>query len=46
MIEQNAFLALQTADRAYVLETGKISMQGDAKELLKDPRVKEAYLRA
>ena len=46
LIEQNAFLALQTADRAYVLETGKISMQGDAKELLKDPRVKEAYLGA
>lgn len=46
LIEQNAFLALQTAKRAYVLETGKITMQGDSKELLADPRVKAAYLGA
>jgi branched-chain amino acid transport system ATP-binding protein len=46
LIEQNAFLALKTASRAYVLETGKISMQGDAKDLLVDERVKEAYLGA
>jgi branched-chain amino acid transport system ATP-binding protein len=46
LIEQNAFLALKTASRAYVLETGKISMQGSAKELLVDERVKEAYLGA
>ncbi len=46
LIEQNAFLALKTASRAYVLETGKISMQGEAKDLLVDERVKEAYLGA
>ena len=46
LIEQNAFLALKTASRAYVLETGKISMQGDAKDLLVDDRVKTAYLGA
>jgi branched-chain amino acid transport system ATP-binding protein len=46
LIEQNAFLALKTASRAYVLETGKISMQGDAKDLLVDERVKTAYLGA
>lgn len=46
LIEQNAFLALKTASRAYVLETGKISMQGDAKDLLVDERVKAAYLGA
>lgn len=42
--EQNAKMALSIADRAYVLETGKISISGDAKELLQDPRVKKAYL--
>ena len=46
LIEQNAFLALNTAVHAYVLETGKISMQGPSKDLLVDPRVKEAYLGA
>ncbi|MEA4869146.1 High-affinity branched-chain amino acid transport ATP-binding protein LivF [bioreactor metagenome] len=46
LIEQNAFLALKTASRAYVLETGKITMQGDAKDLLVDERVKSAYLGA
>ena len=46
LIEQNAFLALKTANRAYVLENGKFTMSGDANELLKDPRVKEAYLGA
>ncbi|MDD3289509.1 MAG: ABC transporter ATP-binding protein, partial [Eubacteriales bacterium] len=34
------------ADRAYVLETGRIAMEGDAEELLNDPRVKKAYLGA
>lgn len=42
--EQNAKMALSIADRAYVLETGKISISGDAQELLKDERVKKAYL--
>ena len=46
LIEQNAFLALKTAKRAYVLETGKITMSGLAEDLLADERVKEAYLGA
>lgn len=44
LVEQNAKMALSIADRAYVLETGDITISGDAKELLKDPRVKKAYL--
>ncbi len=44
LIEQNANMALSVANRAYVLETGKISLSGDAKELSNDPRVKSAYL--
>ena len=46
LIEQNAFLALKTANRAYVLENGKFTMSGNADDLLKDPKVKEAYLGA
>ena len=46
LVEQNAFLALNTASHAYVLETGKITMQGPSAQLLADPRVKEAYLGA
>ncbi|MEN6635645.1 MAG: ABC transporter ATP-binding protein [Clostridiaceae bacterium] len=46
LIEQNAFLALKTASRAYVLETGCISIEGNAKDLLVDDRVKSAYLGA
>ncbi|MCR4841712.1 MAG: ABC transporter ATP-binding protein [Eubacterium sp.] len=46
LVEQNAQMALSVADRAYVLETGKISMEGDAKELLHDERVRKAYLGA
>lgn len=42
--EQNAKMALSIADRAYVLETGTISISRDAQELLKDERVKKAYL--
>lgn len=42
--EQNAKMALSIADRAYVLETVTISISGDAQELLKDERVKKAYL--
>ena len=42
--EQTAKMALSIADRAYVLETGTISISGDAQELLKDERVKKAYL--
>ncbi len=44
LVEQNAHAALRIADSAYVLETGSLGMQGTGKELLDDPRVKEAYL--
>ena len=44
LIEQNANLALRHSDRAYVLETGCITMTGTATELLNDERVKQAYL--
>ncbi len=44
LVEQNAQSALKVAHRAYVLETGSISISGDAKDLLSDPRVIEAYL--
>jgi len=46
LVEQNAKMALSIADRAYVLETGKIVMEGKASDLLGDPRVKKAYLGA
>ena len=44
LVEQNAQMALSVADRAYVLGTGKISMSGDAREVLADDRVRKAYL--
>jgi branched-chain amino acid transport system ATP-binding protein len=44
LVEQNAQAALQVAHRAYVLETGKITISGQAHTLLQDPRVIEAYL--
>lgn len=44
IVEQNAHRALEIAHRAYVIETGSIVMEGSGKELLADPRVKEAYL--
>lgn len=44
LVEQNARMALKVADRAYVLETGKVSMNGKASELASDERVKQAYL--
>ncbi len=44
LVEQNAHMALSIADRAYVLETGKIVLEGDAKELLNHEDVKKAYL--
>lgn len=46
LVEQNAKMALGIADRAYVLETGKIIMEGNAKDLRNDPNVKKAYLGA
>lgn len=44
LVEQNAALALDLADRAYVLETGRITLSGSGRDLKCDPRVKEAYL--
>jgi branched-chain amino acid transport system ATP-binding protein len=44
LVEQNARLALQAADRAYVMDSGLITMSGDAKQMLDDPKVKAAYL--
>lgn len=44
LVEQNAAKALTIADRAYVLETGNITMQGSGQELLNDPAVRRAYL--
>lgn len=44
LVEQDAYLALETANRGYVLETGKIKLAGPAKELLDNPEVKKAYL--
>ncbi|MFZ4873862.1 ABC transporter ATP-binding protein [Janthinobacterium sp. Mn2066] len=44
LVEQNARLALQAAHRAYVMDTGLISMTGNAADMLEDPRVKAAYL--
>jgi branched-chain amino acid transport system ATP-binding protein len=44
LVEQNAKLALQAADRGYVMESGEITMSGDAKQMLNDPRVRAAYL--
>jgi branched-chain amino acid transport system ATP-binding protein len=44
LVEQNAFMALQVAHRAYVLETGKVVLEGDAHALLHDPMVVNAYL--
>ncbi len=44
LVEQNASMALEIADRAYVLETGKITMSGTGRELAESPAIKEAYL--
>ena len=44
LVEQNAQMALSIADRAYVLETGRIVMQGSAREMLEDDKVRKAYL--
>lgn len=44
LVEQNAKLALQAADRAYVMDSGIITMSGNAKEMLSDPKVRAAYL--
>jgi branched-chain amino acid transport system ATP-binding protein len=44
LVEQNARLALEAAHRAYVMDSGLITLAGDAKSLLHDPKVREAYL--
>ena len=44
MVEQNAFMALEIADRAYVLEAGQITLSGTGKDLLSNEKVIEAYL--
>lgn len=44
LVEQNASRALQLADRGYVMDSGEITMSGDAKALLNDPKVRAAYL--
>jgi branched-chain amino acid transport system ATP-binding protein len=44
LVEQNARLALQTADRAYVMDSGLVIMSGQAKDMLNDPKVQQAYL--
>ena len=44
LVEQNALLALEAARRAYVMESGAITLSGDAKSLLHDARIREAYL--
>ena len=44
LVEQNAHMALSIADRAYVLETGSIVLEGNAKELLNDDKIRSAYL--
>jgi branched-chain amino acid transport system ATP-binding protein len=44
LVEQNAKLALQAANRAYVMESGAITMTGNAQDMLHDPRVQAAYL--
>ena len=44
LVEQNALLALEAASRAYVMESGSITLSGEAKSLLHDARIREAYL--
>ncbi len=44
LVEQNARLALQAAHRGYVMESGLVTIEGEGRQLLEDPRVREAYL--
>lgn len=44
LVEQNAYMALNTADRAYIIRNGEIEMQGDAKALLQNEKIKKSYL--
>jgi branched-chain amino acid transport system ATP-binding protein len=44
MVEQNAALALRMADRGYVMENGRVALEGRARDLLDNPDVRRAYL--
>jgi branched-chain amino acid transport system ATP-binding protein len=44
LVEQNASRALQLANRGYVMESGEVTMSGEANALLNDPKVRAAYL--
>jgi branched-chain amino acid transport system ATP-binding protein len=44
LVEQNARKALEIADRAYVMETGRVILEGDAKEIAANPAIEKAYL--
>jgi len=44
LVEQNARLALKAATRGYVMDSGLVTMSGDAKDMLDDPKVRAAYL--
>ena len=44
LVEQNTFMALQTADRGYVMELGNVVISGEAKSLQENPKLEEAYL--
>ena len=44
LVEQNAAMALSIADRAYVLETGRVVLEGDAQSVLRNPQIREAFL--
>jgi branched-chain amino acid transport system ATP-binding protein len=43
-VEQNAYMALQLAARAYVMETGRITLEGPARDLMQNEQVRKAYL--
>ena len=44
LVEQNAHKALEVANRGYVMDSGTVTMSGDAKQMLNDPKVRAAYL--
>jgi branched-chain amino acid transport system ATP-binding protein len=44
LVEQNAYEALQISDRAYILETGAIVMEGISRDFINNPEIKKAYL--
>jgi branched-chain amino acid transport system ATP-binding protein len=44
LVEQNAKLALEAADRGYVMDSGLVTMNGAARDMLTDPKVRAAYL--